>query len=186
VDKYDKVHLVPWGEYVPLKEWMPFLGTAVASVGNFQSGPDGYHCLQVGGRQPARLGVLICFESIFSGLARQAVDDGATLLAVITNDAWFGRTSAPYQHFSQAVMRAVETRRAVVRAANTGVSGFIGPEGRVLAATGLYERVQVPAQVPLMETRTVYTRLGDAFAWACLAAVAGLLGLGYARRGKKP
>jgi len=185
VAKYDKVHLVPYGEYVPLKRYMPFLGTAVASVGNFQAGAAG-QCLDMDGAPPAKIrakiGVLICFESIFSGLARDAAAHGATLLANITNDAWFGRTSAPYQHFSQAVLRAVETRRAVVRAANTGISGFIGPDGRILASTGLYERTELPGTVPLLGVTTVYTRIGDVPAWACLAVSAGLVGWAWRRR----
>ncbi|MFH0810523.1 MAG: apolipoprotein N-acyltransferase [Pseudomonadota bacterium] len=183
--KYDKVHLVPYGEYVPLKSYMPFLGKAVRAVGNFQAGRPGC-CLSLGGPRPARVGVLICFESIFADLAREAVGGGATILAVITNDAWFGGTSAPYQHFSMSVLRAVETRRAVVRAANTGISGLIGPDGRVLAATRLQERTYVRGVVPLMTIKTVYTKIGDAFAWLCLA-VSGGLGVfwGAVREGKK-
>jgi apolipoprotein N-acyltransferase len=179
--KYDKVHLVPYGEYVPLKRYMPFLGQAVANVGCFDAGAAGCP-LPIAGSRPARVGVLICFESIFSDLARDAVRGGATLLAVITNDAWFGRTSAPYQHFSMSVLRAVETRRAVVRAANTGVSGLIAPDGRVLASTGLYERRELPGRVPLMGLKTVYTTIGDAFAWACLALSLGLSAWALAAR----
>lgn len=181
LSKYDKVHLVPWGEYVPLKCYLPFMGTAVpAAVGNFEAGRPGV-CLATQGKG-ARIGVLICFESIFSGLAREAAANGATLLANLTNDAWFGRTSAPYQHFSQSVLRAVETRRSVVRAANTGVSGLIGPDGRVLASTPLMERTQVAGTVPLLGLKTVYTTIGDVFAWACLALWAGAVAWAYARR----
>jgi apolipoprotein N-acyltransferase len=181
VGKYDKVHLVPWGEYVPLQRYMPFLGKAVEAVGNFEAGDKG-QCMDMAGRVPARIGVLICFESIFADLGREAVRHGATLLAVITNDAWFGTTSAPYQHFSMAVLRAVEARRSVVRAANTGVSGFIGPDGRVMAATNLFERVQMGHEVPLLGTETIYIKFGDVFAWACLAAAGGLVVLASLRR----
>lgn len=178
---YDKVHLVPWGEYVPLKRYLPFMGTAVpATIGNFEAGRFGL--LEMDGQGAARIGVLICFESIFSDLAREAAGGGATLLANLTNDAWFGTTSAPYQHFSQSVLRAVETKRAVVRAANTGISGLIGPDGRVLASTRLQERTQLGGSVPLLDVTTIYTKIGNTWAWGCLAWSAGLAAWAARRR----
>jgi len=89
------------------------------------------------------------------------------LLINITNDAWFGKTSGPYQHFSMTIFRAVENRRALVRSANTGISGFIDPAGRVLATTPLLEDAALVRSIPLMKTKTVYTRIGDLFARAC-------------------
>ena len=94
----------------------------------------------------------------------------ASLLVNITNDAWFGKTSGPYQHFSMTVFRAVENRRALVRSANTGISGFIDPAGRVLAATPLLQEAAVVRSVPMMKEKTVYTRVGDLFAQLCLVA----------------
>ena len=97
--------------------------------------------------------------------------NGATLLINITNDAWFGKTSGPYQHFSMTVFRAVENRRALARSANTGISGFIDPAGRILASTPLLEEAVMTRPLPLLNQKTVYTRFGDIFAWACLAVV---------------
>ena len=128
MDKYDKTHLVPFGEYVPFKKWLPFLGKIVAQIGDFSAG-------KVGQTLPWRreqLGVLICYEIIFPGLSRAMVKNGASILVNITNDAWFGKTSGPYQHFSMSVFRAVESRRSLIRAANTGISGFIDPSGKVV------------------------------------------------------
>lgn len=167
--RYDKVHLVPFGEYVPLKRWLPFLGTLVAQVGDFTGGKIGDTLLM----KQTSLGVLICYESIFPYISRAAAANGAELLVNITNDAWYGRSSAPYQHFSLAVFRAVENRRALVRAANTGISGFIDPVGRIHNATALFEDDAVVRPVPLLRQTTAYTRHGDRFAKACVLA-AGL------------
>jgi apolipoprotein N-acyltransferase len=163
---YDKSHLVPFGEYVPLKRWLPFLGKVVAQVGDFRPGTVGDTVDWNG----TRLGVLICYEVIFPYISRAATKNGARLLVNITNDAWYGRSSAPYQHFSMAVFRAVENRRALIRAANTGISGFIDPSGRILAATPLFVEAVVTRDVPLLAQRSVYSRSGDVFALACLAA----------------
>jgi len=166
--RYDKVHLVPFGEYVPLKRWLPFLGKLVAQVGDFSRGRVGA-TLTV---DDAPVGVLICYESIFPYISRAAVLNGAELLVNITNDAWYGRSSAPYQHFSLAVFRAVENRRSLVRAANTGISGFIDPLGRILAATALFEDDAAVRAVPLLRPTTFYSRHGDLFAKACLLIAA--------------
>jgi len=165
--KYDKTHLVPFGEYVPFKKWLPFLGKIVAQVGDFRAG-------KVGRTLPWRqeqLGVQICYEIIFPGLSRAMAANGASLLINITNDAWFGKTSGPYQHFSMTVFRAVENRRSLARSANTGISGFIDPAGRILAATPLLQTAAVTQTLPLLTAKSVYTRIGDLFAQACLALV---------------
>jgi apolipoprotein N-acyltransferase len=165
--KYDKTHLVPFGEYVPLKKWLPFLGKIVAQVGDFNSGKKGNTLSW----KNQRIGVQICYEIIFPGLSRAMVKNNASLLINITNDAWFGKTSGPYQHFSMTVFRAVENRRSLVRAANTGISGFIDPSGRVLASTALLKEAAVTQTVPLLKEKTVYTNIGDLFAQVCLAIV---------------
>lgn len=162
--KYDKAHLVPYGEYTPFKHYLPFLGKMVEHVGDFKPGTQG-QTLDMQGR---KLGVQICYEIIFPALSRAMVQNGAALLITITNDAWYGTTAGPYQHFSLAVLRAVENRRALVRAANTGISGFIDPAGRVLDPTPLMEEAAVVRELPLLDTSTVYTRFGDIFAAACL------------------
>jgi apolipoprotein N-acyltransferase len=163
-DRYDKAHLVPFGEYVPLKKWLPFLGKMVEHVGDFSAGSVG-DTLDWGKH---KIGALICYELIFPHLSRAAVQNGAELLINITNDAWYGRTSAPYQHFSMAVFRTVETRRALVRSANTGISGFIDPIGRVVLKTSLFEDAMIGENIPLMNAQTPYVRFGDIFAVACI------------------
>jgi len=172
-DNYNKSHLVPFGEYVPLKRWLPFLGKMVQHVGDFSTGTAG-DTLTWGQYQ---IGALICYEMIFAYLGRAAAQNGANLLVNVTNDAWYGRTSAPYQHFSMAVFRAVETRRALVRSANTGISGFIDPLGRVLSQTALFEDAVLVADVPMMGAQTLYMKRGDFFALAC--TIAGLIFIMY-------
>jgi apolipoprotein N-acyltransferase len=172
ISKYDKAHLVPYGEYVPFKRWFPFLGKVVAQVGDFQRGTPG----KTMPWEKGALGVQICYEIIFPGLSRAMVKNDAVLLINITNDAWFGKTSGPYQHFSMTVFRAVENRRALARAANTGISGFIDPAGRILSATPLLEEAAVAQTLPLIRTKTFYTRFGDLFALTCLTtALFGIL-----------
>ncbi len=162
--QYDKVHLVPYGEYVPLKRFFPFLGKIVEAVGNFESGEEG----QVLSLNTEKLGVLICFEAIFSPLARAMVQNGAQLLVNITNDAWFGTSSAPYQHLSMVVFRAVENHRAVARAANTGISAFIDPVGRLLEETPLFQEAVRTRTMPMLDNKTFYTSHGDLFAMGCV------------------
>ena len=164
ISSYDKAHLVPYGEYVPLKKWLPFLGKMVAHVGDFVAGAKGKTLAW----KNDKIGIQICYEIIFPDLSRAMVQNNAVLLINITNDAWFGKTSGPYQHFSMTVFRAVENRRALARSANTGISGFIDPAGRILASTPLLEDAVLTRSLPLLNIKTVYTRLGDVFAWACL------------------
>jgi apolipoprotein N-acyltransferase len=118
------------------------------------------------------LGLQICYEIIFPDLSRAMVKNNAALLVNITNDAWFGTTSAPYQHFSMAIFRAVENRRALIRSANTGISGFIDPVGRVVEKTDLFKEAVVTRSVPLIRMTSFYTRFGDLFAIACVVATA--------------
>ncbi len=124
---YNKLHLVPFGEYVPFKKTFPFL-QAIAPIGDIQPGRE-YTIFS----QPVNFGVLICFEDLFPELSRQFVKRGAKILVNITNDAWYKEGSAPYQHFAASVFRAVENRVYLVRAANPGLSGFIDPFGRLLS-----------------------------------------------------
>jgi apolipoprotein N-acyltransferase len=173
--QYDKVHLVPFGEYVPLKRFLPFVGKMVAHVGDFKPGLPG-DTLTWNGKP---VGVLICYEAIFPGLSRAMVQNGAQLIVNITNDAWFGRTSAAYQHFSMSVLRSVETRRFQVRAANTGISGFIDPAGRILAASDLYVDATLTADVKFLSARTLYSRWGD---WPLVSISLLLAGASLIRR----
>jgi len=125
---YDKEHLVPFGEYVPLGDTFPSLRNLAVASGDYEPG-RGSGIIEVAGR---KLGVLICFENIFPKLSRKRVEEGAEALLVVTNDAWFGESAALPQHFYQSVLRAVETRRYVIQVSNTGLSGVIDPYGRVL------------------------------------------------------
>ena len=128
------------------------------------------------------------YEAIFPDLVREFAARGAQLLVNITNDGWYGRTSAPYQHFAMAKFRAVENERYLVRAANTGITAVVDPRGRVVARTELFEKAVLVRDVPLLARSTFYSRHGDLFAWACLGAAVALLaaGVGNRRRPAKP
>jgi len=169
VGYYDKAHLVPYGEYVPLKRYLPFLGKMVSMVGDFAEGPVG----KVVDLPEGPVGPLICYESIFPYLSRPQVENGARLLVNITNDAWYGTTSAPHQSLAIAVVRSVESHVAMARAANTGISAFIDPAGRILWQSGLFVPAAEAMDLPLLTGGTLYTRYGDWFAWLCVI-LAGL------------
>ncbi|MBU1344075.1 MAG: apolipoprotein N-acyltransferase [Proteobacteria bacterium] len=165
---YDKNHLVPFGEYVPLGDYLTFLGKITAQAGNFSTGDTTFVPLKFNDH---KTGVLICFEILFPSIAAKFVKNGADLLTTITNDAWFGYTSAAQQHFSIAVLRAVENRRAVARAANTGISGFIDPKGKILETTALFTDCAVTRQVPVLNRISFYTAHGDVFALSSIVAI---------------
>jgi apolipoprotein N-acyltransferase len=165
--RYDKIHLVPFGEYVPLSRFLPFIRPLVEGVGDFASGEEttGTMVFSIPG---AEFGVLICYEIIFPGLNRRFIRKGADFLVTVTNDAWFGKTSAPFQHFSMATFRAVENRVFVARAANTGISGIISSTGKIVTRTDIFSRHAVTGEVYPENSETFYTRHGDAFAYACM------------------
>jgi apolipoprotein N-acyltransferase len=163
---YDKHHLVPFGEYVPLKRFLPFIHRLVQAAGDFTPGKD----VKPLGPSHLSSGILICFEVIFPDLARTQTREGAEVLVNLTNDAWFGKTSAPYQHLSMAVFRAVENRRPLIRAANTGFSALINPKGKIIERSGLFREQVLAQEVELAPpSMSVYTRYGDLFAFAFLA-----------------
>ena len=165
--RYDKAHLVPFGEYVPFKRWLPFLGKMAAAAGDFTPGPAGKTLDWRG----TPIGVQICYEIIFPQLSRTVVRRHAALLVNLTNDAWYGRSGAPYQHFAMTVLRAVENRRTLVRAANTGISGFVDPAGRILAQTPLFEAGFLKHEVPLLRGQTLYVRWGDWLPKCCIVFI---------------
>ena len=178
LQKYDKLHLVPFGEYIPLKKIFSFLETVVP-IGDFVPGEE-YTVFSLDAKRhklnAIRFSVLICFEDLFAGLSRQFVKKGAGFLVNITNDAWFGDTSSPEQHLQASVFRAVENRRYLVRAANTGMSGFISPCGRL----DLLKKNNKSTYVSGYKTEnifiakdrgTIYTRFGDFFILICLVIV---------------
>jgi apolipoprotein N-acyltransferase len=117
----------------------------------------------------------ICYEVVYPSLVREGVLDGSELLTTITNDAWYGQSSAPYQHFAMASMRAIEHGRYLARAANTGISGVVDPYGRVVAASAIFEQVGLVEEVRFLTTRTIYTTIGDLIAYLAIALVAAAL-----------
>jgi apolipoprotein N-acyltransferase len=168
---YRKIHLVPFGEYVPARHVFFFMSRIVQAVSDFSAG-DSFDLLPVDGH---RVSTAICYEIVYPNLVRQFTVAGSELLTTITNDSWFGPTSAPYQHFAQASMRAIENGRFLVRAANTGISGIVDPYGHVLARTGLFEPAVVVGDARFLRDATLYSRTGDVFAYACTALTALLL-----------
>ncbi len=169
---YRKIHLVPFGEYVPFKRLLFFVAPLVESVADFTPGADAVRLpLGVGAASAA-----ICYEVVYPDLIRRFVLAGSQLLTAITNDAWYGRSSAPYQHFEQATLRSIEEGRYLVRAANTGISGIVDPYGRVLDRSPLFEEAVIVGDVRLIDVRTIYARIGDLFAYLCAAlTIAALL-----------
>ncbi len=181
--RYDKVHLVPFGEYVPLGRYLPFLKKLVEGAGDFSPG-DGVRPLRAPGLAP--VGPLICFESIFPSLAAAHAGAGARLLAVVTNDAWFGRTAGPYHHLAFAALRAAETGLSLVRAANTGVSAAFDRRGRMLRATELGTPDAFVAEVPLgTGPPPPQVRVRPWIPPACLA-LAGAVVFAILRRPRRP
>ena len=174
--RYDKQHLVPFGEYIPLKSSLLFfLEKMVEGIGDFQAGPGptilSFQLKESDGAAPARrvkFGVVICYEVIFPDLVRRIAGSGAEFLVTITNDAWFGDSSAPAQHFSMVVFRSVENHLAFARAANTGISGFIDPFGRIIVASPTFTQTALQAEIPVRQTKTFYSRHGDVFAYGCM------------------
>ncbi len=168
---YRKMHLVPFGEYVPLQRLLFFVRPIVEVVSNFTPGHEPV-LLPVGSH---KVSTAICYEVIYGNLMRRFVTDGSELLTTITNDAWYGRSSAAYQHWDQAAMRSIENGRYLARAANTGISGFVDPYGRALQKSPLFERAVLVEDVRLLQERTIYSRVGDLVAWLSLAATLGAL-----------
>jgi len=161
--KYDKVHLVPYGEYVPLRTLFPFVSSLAAGIGDFTTG-KGFHPLTMGDR---KIGVLICYEGILPEAARMYKNATAELLVNITNDAWFGTTSAPYQHLSMSIFRAVETRLYLVRAANTGISAIVDPTGKILTQTEIFKKDAIHGRIKYIALSSFYASYGDLLVWAC-------------------
>lgn len=183
VGRYDKQHLVPFGEYIPLKSSVLFfLEKLVEGIGDFKSGAGPTILnLPVEGTSQEKshaipFGVVICYEVIFPNLVRHVVANGALFMTTITNDAWFGNSAAPHQHFGMVVLRAVENRVAFARSANTGVSGIIDPYGRIVEATPVFTQEGLQGQLPLRTTTTFYTEYGDVFAYVCVIISTFLLG----------
>ncbi|QLA16711.1 apolipoprotein N-acyltransferase [Desulfolutivibrio sulfoxidireducens] len=170
--RYDKTHLVPFGEYVPFGKYLPFLSKLAHGAGDFMPGRD---VAPLRYRDLA-LGVLICYEAIFPELAQARVEAGANLLVNVSNDAWFGRSSAPVQHLGLAALRAVEQGRFLIRATNTGISAVIDPKGRILAQSGLFTTQRLGyGETALLTGHTPFHRFRGLIHWTC-AVIAAVLG----------
>ncbi len=185
--RYDKHHLVPFGEYIPFKSSLLFfLDKLVEGIGDFEPG-TGSAVLTLTPKsksatagkaeaipKPISFGVAICYEVIFPNLVRQFAANGAEFLVTVTNDAWFGPSAAASQHFSMVVFRSVENHLAFARSANTGISGFIDPFGRIVEATPIFTEQAVKATMQVWRPHTFYSRYGDVFAYGC-AIICALL-----------
>jgi len=164
VYSYDKIHLVPFGEYVPLRKFFFFIDKLVVGIGDYIPGSQ----YEVAVTPFGQFATLICYEAIFPGLVRKFYLKGGDFIVNITNDAWFGKTTGPYQHFSMAVFRAVENRKPLIRAANTGISGFIDSNGRILTETSLFQQTTLTREVRTDSTKSFYTKYGDLFSYLCI------------------
>lgn len=176
--RYDKMHLVPFGEYVPFKSLFFFAQNLLHEAGTFDAGVT-RSLFAVDGH---RYGTFICYESIFADEVRQFVRQGADVLINISNDGWYGDTSAPWQHLNMVRMRAIENHRWILRATNTGVTASIDPDGRVVAAAPRHVRTSIRVGFGYEHDTTFYVAHGDWFAWICAGATAAALGLSLRSR----
>jgi apolipoprotein N-acyltransferase len=179
VSRYDKIHLVPFGEYVPAWAFPGFVDKITSEVGNFVPGSS----YRVARTPAGDIGVFICYEAIFPQLVRRLAVAGAGVLVNISNDAWYGDSAAAYQHLEMARLRAIENHRYLLRATNDGVTTLIDPYGRVLEKLPRHRQMVLPARFNFETRQTFYTAHGDVFAWLCVAvAVLMLVGLSLRRR----
>jgi len=167
----DKLHLVPYGEYVPLGRFFPFINKIVTGIGDFAPG-ERANTLPV---KNSLIATQICYEIIFPELVRQYVNAGARIIVNITNDAWFGKSSAPYQHLSIAAFRTIETRTPLVRAANTGITAFIDQNGHIKTMTSLFTEEYRVVTVTPGNAKSIYLKTGDIAPWFCIAISVGIL-----------
>jgi apolipoprotein N-acyltransferase len=170
--RYDKVHLVPWGEYIPFSWAFGFAKALTHEVGTYTSGGAERLPLEVGSH---RFGVFICYESVFPHEVRQFARRGAEVFVNISNDGWFGDSGAPWQGLNMARMRAVENHRWLLRCTNTGITAAIDPLGRVVKVAPRNQRTTLDAPYGLLSDTTFYTRYGDWFPLLC--AIISFMGL---------
>jgi apolipoprotein N-acyltransferase len=181
-ETYAKMHLVPFGEYVPLSRLLGFVNRiAQGAIGDFLPGRSPVVVAVPG----AKVGTLICYEMIFPELVRRFVNGGATVLANLTNDAWFGTSAGPHQHFQMARLRAIENRRYVLRAANTGISALVDPAGRVVRQTRLEEVTVLQAALDERHDRSFYTRHGEGLVILCAILAAAALAADFKLRPRR-
>jgi apolipoprotein N-acyltransferase len=184
--RYDKIHLVPWGEYVPYKQFFSFADKLTAGAGNMDPG-QARTVFHTGGHG---YGVFICYESIFGDEVREFVHNGAQVLVNISDDGWYGDTGAPWQHLNMARMRAIENHRWLLRDTNTGITTAIDPWGRMNWQAPRHVRGAFVVHFNFIDGQaggeTIYTRFGDWFAWLCALVTLIACGLGFSRGLRKP
>jgi apolipoprotein N-acyltransferase len=168
---YDKIHLVPFGEYVPLRKWLTFAGKLTADIGDFTPGTE----YRVGQLPSGTFGVFVCYEGVLPGAVRRFTANGAELLINISNDGWFGRSAAPAQHVMMARVRAVENRRWLLRGTNNGFTVDVDPYGRTVAELPTDVRGELEAPYDFRSGLTLYARLGNWLPWLCVLASLALL-----------
>jgi apolipoprotein N-acyltransferase len=174
---YNKIHLVPFGEYVPLRQWITFAGRLTADIADFTPGT----VYAIGNLSGARFGTFICYEAIFPDEVRRFAAGGAQLLITISNDGWFGRSAAPAQHLMMARVRAVESRRWMLRDTNNGYTVSVDPYGRIVAELATDIRGELDAPYNERDDLTPYVRFGDWFSWLCVLATIALIAFALAR-----
>jgi apolipoprotein N-acyltransferase len=177
VGRFDKIHLVPWGEYVPYPQIFFFAKKLTGRVAHFTPGTVRNTFLLDGQNQEKhRYGVFICYESVFADEVRHFAKNGAEVFVNVSDDGWYGDTSAPWQHLNMARMRAIENRRWILRATNDGVTASIDPYGRVRQSIPRHAVDALPAQYGFRSDITFYTAHGDVFAWVCAILSIGVAG----------
>jgi apolipoprotein N-acyltransferase len=178
--RYDKNHLLVFGEYLPFGDWFPQLYDMLPQANHFTPG-DTVEPIDFQGH---RLGVIICYEDILPAFTRNLAGKDPNVLINVTNDAWFGKTSEPALHLALSVFRSVEHRLWLIRSTNTGISAFVDGVGRIVAGTRLEDPEVLVRDVPMMRSSTIYRRYGDLFAYACLLVFSVLAVGGLARRAR--
>jgi apolipoprotein N-acyltransferase len=177
VGRYDKIHLVPWGEYVPYPKFFVFARKLTGKVASYTPGTTrNVFLLQSANGESHRYGVFICYESVFADEVRHFALNGAEVLVNASDDGWYGDTSAPWQHLNMARMRAIENRRWILRDTNDGVTASIDPYGRVRQSIPRHRVDALPAEFGFRSDITFYTAHGDVFAWLCAILSIGVAG----------
>jgi apolipoprotein N-acyltransferase len=175
---YDKIHLVPFGEYVPAWAFPSLVGKITYEAGDFVPGTS----CRTAQTADGGIGLFICYEAIFPQLVRRLVPEGPGVLVNISNDAWFGDSAAPFQHLEMACLRAIENRRYLLRGTNDGVTAVIDPYGRVAARLSRHQQAVLVGRFAYLSERTFYTAYGDVFAWLCVGVAAVMIGVSKTRR----
>ncbi|MEO0293778.1 MAG: apolipoprotein N-acyltransferase [candidate division WOR-3 bacterium] len=173
--KYRKIYLLPFVERLPFDDVLPILRKIDLGQGQYTPGKD----FSVFRENGLKFSIYICYEAIFPQLIREFVKRGANLLVNITEDGWFGETSGPYQHAQMAAFQSIVFKRCIVRSANTGISFISDPYGRVIYKTRIYKSTFIMGKVPLIEEKTIYTKIGNIFGWIFLCICIGILFVFY-------